>query len=243
MKEFPINQIVQGDSLEVLKTFPDESVDCVITSPPYNKGLYDKHTPNESDSWKQRNIKYGEFADDLPREEYVEQQKAILTELVRIIKQSGSIFYNHKPVIHDHMLDYPDYVFNFNVRQQIIWDRGSSPQLAPIRWFPSAEYIFWITKGAVQPKFYRVGKFQGEVWRINAKPMAEHPAPFPEQLVAQCIQSTTDEGDVILDPYSGSGTTAKVAQFLNRNFVGIELNQEYIDFSKERLRQIANKMF
>lgn len=242
-EKLPINEIIQGDCLEVLKTFPSNSVDCVVTSPPYNKGLYDKHTPHPSDAWRQRNVIYGEFKDNLPREEYVKQQTDLLAELVRLIKPEGSIFYNHKAIIHDHQLDYPDYVFRFNVRQQIIWDRGSSPQLAPIRWFPSSEYIFWITKGQVQPKFKRTGKFNGEVWRINPLPMKEHPAPFPEALVNQCLEATTDEGDIVLDPYSGSGTTAKVAHMLNRKFVGIEMNEEYIVSSKERLRMVANKMF
>jgi len=65
--------------------------------------------------------------------------------------------------------------------------------------------------------------------------MKEHPAPFPEELVHQCIISTTDENDTVLDPYCGSGTSGVVSQKLNRNFIGIELNPEYIEIAKKRL--------
>lgn len=227
--------IIQGDCLEKLKELPSESVDCVVTSPPYNKGWYGKHTPSVHDVWKQRNIEYGDFKDNLEPSEYVKQQTKLLEELVRIIKPAGSIFYNTKPVIANHRLVYPTFVFDFNVRQQIVWDRGSTPQLAPIRWYPTTEYIFWITKGRVQPKFYRTGKHRGEVWRINPKPMKEHPAPFPSELVEQCLISTTDGGDTVLDPFMGSGTTGVVAEQLGRKFIGIELNPEYIDVAEKRL--------
>lgn len=230
-----LNKTIQGDCLEVLKTIPSEYVDCVITSPPYNKGYYDKHKRHSTDTWRIRNVCYGDFKDNLEPSEYIKQQVAVLSELVRIIKPEGSIFYCTKPVIANHRLVYPDFVFDFNVRQQIIWDRGASPQLAPIRWLPTTEHIFWITKSNVQPKFYRKGKFNAEVWRIVPKPMKEHPAPFPEELAYQCMIATTDEGDIVLDPYMGSGTTALVAIKNNRNYIGIELNPEYIEVAQTRL--------
>lgn len=232
-----INQIVEGDSLEELRKLPSESVDCVVTSPPYNKGYYDKHKAHPTDTWAQRNIKYGDFADNLEPQDYIKQQKDILKELVRIIKPEGSIFYNHKSVRSNQRIIFPTYVFDFCVRQVLIWDRGSSPQVAPIIWYPTTEYIFWITKTNIQPKFYRKGKFDKEIWRIIAKAEPDHPAPFPEELVVQCLMSTTDEGDLVLDPYMGSGTTARVAKNLGRNFIGIEKNPEYIKYANRRLAQ------
>ena len=67
MGELKINSIYQGDALEVLKTFPNESINCCITSPPYNKGYYDKHAPHKTDVWQQRNIAYGKFKDNLEK--------------------------------------------------------------------------------------------------------------------------------------------------------------------------------
>lgn len=226
--------LIQGDCLKVLPTLKDESVDLVITSPPYNKGLYDKHTPHPTDVWKQRNIIYGDFRDNLPEEEYQRQQRYVLSEMVRVIKKEGSIFYNHKSRIVNHKILFPLWVFDFNVRQMIIWNRGSTPQLAPIRFYPTTEYLFWITKMSVQPKFYRRGRFDKEVWNIPCDISLDHPASFPDELVKNCVLSTTDENDLILDMYVGCGTTMKVAQDLGRNCVGIELNPEYCEIVKKR---------
>lgn len=235
--------LILGDCLTEMKKIPDKSIDLALTSPPYNKGYYDKHTPHPTDVWRQRNISYGDFKDNLEPQIYVQQQKDVLTELVRVLKPSGSIFYNTKAVIANHQLVYPTFVFNFNVRQQIIWDRGSTPQLAPIRFFPTTEYIFWITKSNIQPKYYRRGKFDKEVWRINPKPMKEHPAPFPLELAYQCIISTTDKNDTVLDPFMGSGTTGVACKELNRNFIGIEISKQYYDIAVKRIQNTQESLF
>jgi len=231
------NKIIQGDCLETLKNIPSESIDCVITSPPYNKHSQNRKCRKE-DTWARANIDYELFSDDLPEEEYQEQQKQILRELVRIIKPAGSIFYNHKVRVKNHKAIIPsEWLGEFNIRQVLIWDRGSSCQLAPIRWFPSTEYIYWITKTNIQPKFYKRSKNQMEIIRIPPKPMKDHPAPFPEELVKTLMINTTDEGDIVLDPYFGSGTTGVVAKQLNRKYVGIELNPKYIEIANKRLSQ------
>jgi len=229
------NQIIQGDCLEVMKTLEDNSIDCIITSPPYNK-----HSANrkcgKTDSWQKANIDYGDFKDNLPEQEYQEQQKQVIREMVRIIKPKGSIFYNHKARIKNHRAILPtEWLGEFNIRQVLIWDRTNCMQLSPIRWFPTTEYIYWITKTNIQPKFYKRSKHQLEVIRIPPKPMKNHPAPFPEELVETLMLNTTDENDIVLDPYAGSGTTLKIAKKNNRNYIGIEISEEYIDIINKRL--------
>jgi len=233
-----INRIYNMPCEEGLKLLADESVDLVVTSPPYNKGLYDKHTPHYTDVWKQRNIKYEDFSDNLPRNIYVRQQIDMLKECIRILKPQGSIFYNHKSIINNHKIIFPDYVFQFNIRQIIIWDRGSTPQLSPIRFLPTTEYLFWITKANTQPKFQRIGKYDKEVWPITPKPYGGHPAPFPYELAEQCIISTTDKNDIVCDPYSGSGTTCLVAKEKGRQFIGFENNKNYYKISVDRLNGV-----
>ena len=229
------NQIIHGDCLEVMKTLEDNSIDCIITSPPYNK-----HSANrkcgKTDSWQKANIDYGDFKDNLPEQEYQEQQKQVIREMVRIIKPKGSIFYNHKARIKNHRAILPtEWLGEFNIRQVLIWDRTNCMQLSPIRWFPTTEYIYWITKTNIQPKFYKRSKHQLEVIRIPPKPMKNHPAPFPEELVETLMLNTTDENDIVLDPYAGSGTTLKIAKKNNRNYIGIEISEEYIDIINKRL--------
>lgn len=237
-----LNTILQGNCTEVLKTLPSESVDCIITSPPYNKHFANRRC-GKTDIWKRANIDYGDFKDDLPEEEYQEQQKSLMREMVRVLKPNGSIFYNHKVRIVKHRAIIPtEWLSEFNIRQVLIWDRTCTPQLAPIRWFPTTEYIYWITKGQVQPKFYKRSKHQLEIIRIPPKPMKEHPAPFPEELVETLMLNTTDENDIVLDPYMGSGTTAIVAKKNNRNYIGIELNPEYIKIAEKRIKEVTARL-
>lgn len=229
-----VNQIICGDCLEVLKTFPDNSVDLVVTSPPYNKASA-KRKCSKTDSWTKANIDYDLFSDDLPEAEYQAQQRELIEELKRVIKPSGSIFYNHKNRIVNHISVSPErWVGDF--RQLIIWDRGSSCVLEPIRFMPTIEQIYWITKENKTPYFTKEGFQFKDVWRI---PPAQnpHPAPFPEQLVKRCIISACPENGIVLDPYIGSGTTAKVAKEMGRQYIGIELNPKFIEMAEQKLRQ------
>jgi len=225
------NKILQGDCLEVLKTLPEESVDCVVTSPPYNKG----NKPS-GQNWVNSNIDYGLYKDDRDELEYQEWQKRIIRECLRVIKPSGSIFYNHKPRQTNHTMILPtDWLSEFDIRQVIIWDRGSTPDINPICFYKTTEWIIWIKKDI--PKFNKKMAIHKEVWSFGPDMNNEHPAPFPITLPMICIQATTDEGDTVLDPFMGSGTTVLAAQNLKRNYIGIELNPEYIKMAEKRLRQ------
>jgi len=227
-----LNTIIEGDCLEVLKTLPDGCVDCVVTSPPYNKG-----GGRSYGTWKNMNIRYGEFDDNIPEDKYQRCQKQIIEELLRVLKRNGSIFYNHKPRYKDSRVMLPtDFVPKEYIRQLIIWERPSSPNVNPITFMQNTEYIFWLCKD--KPKFNKEYFNLGEVWRINPeKAENQHPAPFPEELPIRCILATTDVGDLVLDPYMGSGTTAVAAKQLGRNYIGIELNESYIKIAEQRLAQ------
>ena len=232
-----LNKIICGDALEELRKMPSESVDLVVTSPPYNKHSANrKHSP--SDSWNKSAISYGEFKDDLPEGEYRDQQRKVITELLRIIKSNGSIFYNHKYRIINHRIVSPElWLEGFIVRQVIIWDRGSSPALDPIRFMPTYEQIYWITRMTETPFFTKEGFQMKDIWRISPETGNEHPAPFPEELVGRCIRAACPENGIVLDPFIGSGTTAVAAKMLGRNYIGIEINPEYVKMAENRLRQ------
>ncbi|MSP69084.1 MAG: site-specific DNA-methyltransferase [Bacteroidetes bacterium] len=238
-----LNKIYNESNMITLGKMPNCFLDLIVTSPPYNKGYYGKHTPNKSDTWKQRNISYGEFKDNLHPDEYIRTQKELLAELVRVLKPNGSIFYNTKAVIFDHRLVYPTFVFDFNVRQQIIWDRRASPQISPIRFLPTTEYIFWITKTNVQPKFKLIGKNKSEVWNIPADSNTDHPAPFTAEIPRQCIMSATDEGDLVYDPYMGIGTTALAAIKYKRNWIGSEINSDYCQKAETKISEAMSQTF
>ena len=240
-----INKIICGDCLEVIKGIPDESIDLVVTSPPYNKGYYVLQRKSyKGDTWKQRYIVYGDFKDNLKPQEYIKQQTQLLSELVRVIKPKGSIFYNHKAIVVKHQIIFPLYVFNFNVFQIIIWNRKSTPQIENVRFFPTTEYIFWITKINIQPKFKKDNLlYTKEIWNLPVRPNEYHPAPFPIELPINCILATTDKNDIVLDPYIGIGTTLIACKQLNRRFLGIEINPEYCKIAEKRLKSIPESLF
>lgn len=231
--------IYYGDCLEIMKTLLDNSVDLVITSPPYNKHSA-KRKCGKTNSWQQANISYGDFNDDLPESEYQEQQKEVIRELVRIVKSMGSIFYNHKYRIVNHRVISPEeWLSEFIIRQVIIWDRTSSPVLEPIRFMPKTEQIYWITKECKTPYFTKEGFQFQDIWRIPPDSGNEHPAPFPLSIPERCIISACPKGGIAFDPYCGSGTTLVACKKLGRKGIGIEISKEYCDIAVQRLKNIT----
>lgn len=225
-----------GDCLEVMREIPSDTISCIVTSPPYNKkGLIGKVKPGNQ-VWKKFNIDYESYGDDLNENDYAQWMIDILNEMKRIIKPNGSIFFNHKPRRHQNKVHLPtDFISksDLDLYQLIIWNRLSSPNIRKDVLLPCTEHIYWLTKG--KPKVFKEQipkEFHSEVWVINADRNTLHPAPFPKKIVENCILLTTEENDLCLDPFLGSGTSAIVSKNLNRNFIGIEIDQKYMDQTK-----------
>lgn len=237
-----MEKLILGDCLEIMKDIESDSISCIVTSPPYNKkGLIGKVRPGNQ-VWKKFNIDYDSYGDDLSEKDYHQWMIDILNEMYRIIKPDGSIFFNHKARRHKNKLHLPtDFISksNLDVYQLIIWNRLSSPNIRKDVLLPCTEHIYWLTKS--KPKVFKenIGKeYQSEVWTINPDRNSKHPAPFPQRLVENCILLTTEENDVVLDPFLGSGTSAIISKKLNREFIGIEIDQKYLDLSNELLTKI-----
>jgi modification methylase len=226
-------KILQGDSLTILKTLPDNFCDLVITSPPYNKNYWLRNRNQKG----KRIITYDSFNDSLDPQEYIQQQTDILTQLVRVIKPTGSIFYNHIDILHKHNTIHPSYVYNFNVKQVIVWDRGNTPKLDKSYFLPTTEWVFWIKKSWNAIPYFDKSQalHKKSIWRINKEKNNPHPAPFPQDLVDNILKSCSVEGSVVMDCYMGSGSTALSCKKNNREFVGIEISETYIDMTKKRL--------
>ena len=247
-----VNKIYNEPCLDTMSKIEDNSIDLVITSPPYNKAGYEGfiRTRHSTDSWRNgRNIEYdGDAGNDfIPESEYQEEQINVLNELHRILKPNGSVFYNHKVRVAQHKASHPiEWILksNFTFRQQIVWNRKNSPAISPIRYLPNTELIFWLTKTPCQPNFERVKEtlFVGEVWEFSAKPNPLHPAPFPEELPANimmCIKDKTEDF-VVYDPYAGTGTTLKVAKSFRLKYLGSEINKRYCEIADKIILAISN---
>ena len=235
-----INKIYNEDSLQALKKIDSNSIDLVITSPPYNKNYWLRNRNQKG----KRIINYDSIGDTLKPIDYISQQKEILSELVRIIKPTGSIFYNHIDIFHKHNTIHPSYVYDFNVKQVIVWDRGNTPKLDKSYFLPTTEWIFWIKKDWNSIPFFDKSKSEHNknIWRINKESNNSHPAPFPIELVDNIVKSCSEEGSIVLDCYMGSGTTAVSCAKLNRNFIGIEISEEYCKIANRRINDFNSQL-
>ena len=238
-----MEKLILGDCLMGMKEIESNTIDVIVTSPPYNKkGLFGGKVKLGNQVWKKFNIDYSTYDDDLIEEEYRLWMVDILNEMMRIIKEDGSIFFNHKPRRHKNKVYLPtDFISksDLSLYQLIIWNRLSSPNIRKDVLLPCTEHIYWLVKS--KPKTYKENidsKYQSEVWTINPDKGSKHPAPFPEKLVENCLLLTSLENDLVLDPFLGSGTAAVVSKKLKRNFIGMELDPNYLDMTKSRLEEV-----
>ncbi|HSA06369.1 MAG TPA: site-specific DNA-methyltransferase [Candidatus Gastranaerophilales bacterium] len=231
-----LNKIICGDCLEIMRKIPDKSIDLVITSPPYNLKNSTGNGMKDGRGGKWANAAlvngYKDYDDCMPHDKYVEWQRNCLAEMFRIIPDDGAIFYNHKWRVQDGLLqDRQDIVSDFPVRQIIIWKRKGGINFNPGYFLPTYEVIYLIAKPAF--KLAPKANACGDIWEFNQEMKNPHPAPFPVKLIERIISSTNAK--TVLDPFMGSGTTAVAAVNLNRNYVGIELSEDYVNLANQRI--------
>ena len=233
-----LNKIICGDCLTVMKQLPDKCVDLVVTSPPYNLKNSTGNGMKDGRGGKWSNAAlingYATYDDNMPYDKYCEWQKECLREMMRLLKDDGAIFYNHKWRVQNGVIqDRREIISDFPVRQIIIWRRKGGINFNAGYFLPTYEVIYLIAKKdfKLAPKASR----HGDVWEFMQEQKNSHPAPFPVALIDRIVSSTNAQ--VILDPFMGSGTTAVVAQGLKRNFIGIELSKEYCEMAEKRLER------
>ena len=236
-----LNRIICGDSLTVMKEMPSNSIDVIVTSPPYNlknstgNGMKD----GRGGKWAGAALVngYSHYDDNMQHEEYAQWQYDCLVEMFRLLKDDGAIFYNHKWRVQDGLIqDRHDIIRDLPVRQIIIWRRKGGINFNPGYFLPTYEVIYLIPKAKF--KLAPKANAYGDVWEFTQEMKNEHPAPFPVPLIDRIISSTT--GQVIMDPFMGSGTTAVVAMGYDRDYIGIELSPDYCKMAENRI--IRNKI-
>ena len=246
------NYIHNGDCEDLLKCLPDDSIDLVVTSPPYNVGkVYEKK---------------------IKLNDYLDFQSRIIKECFRILKPSGSIFWqvgsysNAGTLIPLDIKFFPIFEnLGMQPRNRIVWIRTHglhgknkfSARHETILWFTkSNKYKFFLDQIRVPQKYQNKknyagdkkgmlscnpdGKNPGDVWAFrnvkhNHEEQTVHPCQFPEDLIERIVFSTTQEGDFVLDPYMGTGTLAVVAKKHGRNYIGAELDNNYYEVALRRI--------
>ena len=242
----PINQIICGDCIEVIKTFPDESIDLVVTSPPYNIGKeYEERILTNKEYY---NLIFESF---LSIKRILKKDGRICFNVPFSMNRRGQIFYIF-PIVLKAFQD-----SSLNIRDLIIWDQMySGSNTAWGSWkSPSSPWLRHLTELILLGyksiwKKEKKGKsdletkeFMGwtlDKWRFSANTglRKKHPTAFPEELPIRCIKLFSYIDDIILDPFVGSGTTCVVAQKLGRRWIGIDVSSEYCNIARQRLSEI-----
>ena len=248
-KTLPLNEILCGDSIEELKKIPDNSIDMTFADPPFNL-----------------NKKYGNYKDKKSTDDYIKWCEQWLTEMVRITKPTGSILVHNIPKWLTYYASHLNKIANF--KHWIAWDSMSMPlgkSLLPahygILFYTKSPKGFTFHElrsphkkcrtcgemikdyGGKKKQIHPYGTLLSDVWadihriRHNSRRDA-HPCQLPEPLLERLILMTTNEGDVVLDPFIGAGTTALAAKRLGRNYIGIDIDPKYQKIVTDKLRKV-----
>lgn len=243
---FEKNKILQGDCLNLFKEIPDESIDVVFADPPFNLKK-----------------KYNTTKDSLLFQDYLKWCEQWLNEIARVTKPTGSIFVHNIPKWLTYYTEFLNKIAHF--KHWISWEAATSPMgktLQPAH-YGILFYVKNIKEtkfyeirhphkrcrkcnylhkdyGGKKAGLHPFGPLISDVWtdihRIkHHKYRDEHPCQLPIHLLERIILMSSDEGDVILDPFSGTGTTAMAAKRLGRNFIGFELDEQYVHISQNKL--------
>jgi site-specific DNA-methyltransferase (adenine-specific) len=244
--------LYKGDTLEIMQTLPAESVDCVWTDPPYllsNDGI-------TCIAGKMVKVNKGEWDRSRGVDLDHEFNRTWLAACHRLLKPGGSIWVSGTTHVYL-SVGMAMQQLGFRILNDIVWEKPAPPPNLGCRCFThSTEILLWATKakkgGKDRHKFnYEAmkeengGKQMKNVWRFSTPPNDEktfgkHPTQKPVALVARCLRATTDPGDVVFDPFSGSATTGVAALKLGRHFVGCEQDSRYALLAAQRLSQVAD---
>ena len=247
--------LMQGDCLEKMKDIPDGSVDMVLTSPPYdNLRDYGKDFSGWcTHIWKpvlkniHRLLKEGGVCVWIVNDATIKGSETgtSFRQALHWIECCGGRLHdtmiwkkpNPIPRTHNRYEQAFEYMFILSKGRPKTW----SPIMVPCKYAGKARSgtIQMGTNGIRKEKnkggVYANTKQKANVWEFTGQSKTEHPAEFPEQLAHDHIISWSNEGDTVLDPFMGSGTTGKMAKQTGRNFIGIELDQTYFNIAKTRI--------
>lgn len=249
----PIDQVLQGDNVELLRQLPNRSVDLVFADPPYNLQLQSElRRPNMTlvdavdDEWDQ-------FDDFAAYDAYTQEW---LNECRRVLKDTGTIWvigtYHNIFRIGKIMMDLGYWILN-----SVVWEKTNAmPQFRGVRFTNSHEILIWARKSKSRKRYtfnyeamknLNEGKQMRADWdlplctgteRIKVDGEKAHSTQKPEALLYRVILSSSNPGDVVLDPFFGTGTTGAVARRLHRHWIGIERDPSYIEVAQARIAAI-----
>lgn len=252
MTTLPVNQILHGDCIEILKSLPENSLDLIFADPPYNLQLQnDLYRPNLSkvDAVNNQWDKFSSF------EQYDEFTHNWLRASQAVLKDTGTIWvigsYHNIFRVGSIMQDLGFWILN-----DVIWLKTNPmPNFRGVRFTNAHETLIWAQKKKGAKYFFNHKAMKAlnddlqmrSDWtipiangkeRLKSNGTKDHPTQKPEALLHRVLLASTNVGDIVLDPFFGSGTTGAIAKQLKRNFIGIEKDENYIQVAQKRIASI-----
>lgn len=241
-------QLILGNSLSILKQIPDNSISIIITDPPYflsNNGITCK-------SGKMVSVNKGKWDMKNSLDEIDEFNYIWLKESQRILKENGTIWVfgtSHNIFSVGYLMK----KIGFKILNTITWVKKSPPPNLSCRFFThSTEMLIWSKKNEKSKHYFNYqlmkeinnGKQMKDVWEIGRTKKIEqkfgkHPTQKPEEIIERMVLSSSNEDDLILDMFCGSGTTGVVSIKNKRKFIGIDENENYLDLCKKRIQDVV----
>jgi site-specific DNA-methyltransferase (adenine-specific) len=236
---FLIDQIYCGDALDLMKDIPSETIDLVITDPPFAIDFKAKRS-----NYNRTQERVLEGYNEIPKEEYYAFTYKWMSEVKRILKETGSMFVFSGWTNLKDILNAIDDV-GFVTINHIIW-KYQFGVFTRRRFVTSHYHILFVAKREDKYKFNKIEHYPEDVWVIKREywtGKVKTPTKLPLALVKKIILYASDEGDIVLDPFIGSGTVAVAAKMLGRHYLGFEIVPQYCQFAKERLSKISSELF
>ena len=231
--ESMIDKILLGDCYELIKNIPDKSIDLILTDPPYDFHCGSAHSGG---IFKDRLVKPGQDIVDLKINVGINNK--ILNEFVRVMKHINLFIWCNK----EQIKDYLNFFLNDSISFEILtWHKTNPTPLTKNTYLPDTEYcLYFREKGTV---VLNDGyDLKHKYWITNSnkvdKELYLHPTIKPLEIIKKQILHTTQEKDIVLDCFCGSGTTCVAAKETNRHFIGMEINEEYWKIANNRLNGI-----
>lgn len=241
------NRIILGDCIKELKKLEDNSIDCIITDPPYmisQKGKSIGRKSLSSKSWKRNmdiKLDFGKWDNFEDETDFFQFTESWFKECARILKPKGwiYIFFDKQKTGYFDLILGPKY--GIKSRTVFAWLKSNPvPSFRKVNWLSASEFIWVGSKGDCKIKnFLQQKDMHNNMVTPNKSSYGEtkHPTEKPLLVIEKFVKVNTDEGGIILDPFGGSGTTAIACLKLNRKYILIEKEEEYYKMAKKRIKK------
>lgn len=231
--------LTMGDCIDKLKVIPDKSIDLLLTDPPYNLGLFMKSRGTNMGKLRKNHFAVSGW-DQLSTAEWVAKMDDFFGAVSRIMKNRGAA------IIFMSLLKAQSIIelavkHGFYYKTTGIWHKTNPiPRNMNLQFVNSTEAWIYFTYGASTGVFNNDGRVEHDFIETSVVPLSEkkcgkHPTQKPIGLMKHFINLLTNEGDIVLDPFMGSGSAGVAAVQLKRKFIGIELSQDYFTIAKQRI--------